>query len=42
VMRSWFNLTRNLSPSAACRALDEMASVVAHFANTMGAQAEAA
>ncbi len=42
VMRIWYVLTRNLAPSAAYRALDEMASVVAHFANTMGAQTAAA
>lgn len=42
LMRTWFGFTRNLAPSAACRALDEMAAVVAHFANTMGAQTAAA
>lgn len=42
LMRGWYRVTRNLAPSAAYRALDEMASVVAHFANTMGAQAAAA
>ena len=38
LMAGWFAATRRLAPSAAYRALDEMASVVAHFANSMGAQ----
>ncbi len=42
LMRVWYGVTRNLAPSAAYRALEEMTSVVAHFANTMGAQAAAA
>lgn len=41
LMHTWYRVTRNLAPSAAYRALDEMASVVAHFANSMGAQAAA-
>jgi hypothetical protein len=41
LMGAWYRVSRNLSPSAAYRALDEMASVVAHFANSMGAQASA-
>jgi hypothetical protein len=41
LMRGWYSVSRNLSPSAAYRALDEMASVVAHFANSMGAQTSA-
>lgn len=42
LMGAWYQASRKLSPSAACRALDEMASVVAHFANSMGAQTSAA
>jgi len=39
VMQSWYSMSRNFSPAAAARALDEMASVVAHFANSMGERA---
>jgi hypothetical protein len=42
LMRSWFAVSRRLSPAAAYRAVDEMASVVAHFANSMGAAAASA
>lgn len=38
LMGAWYRTSRHLSPVAARRALDEMASVVAHFANSMGAQ----
>jgi hypothetical protein len=41
LMQSWYSVSRRFSPSAACRALDEMASVVAHFANSMGERAAA-
>jgi hypothetical protein len=41
LMRTWFAASRTFSPKAAYRALDEMASVVAHFANSMGAQTSA-
>ena len=36
IMRAWYRVSRNLSPSAACRALNEMSQVVAYFANSMG------
>lgn len=36
MMRAWYRVSRNLSPSVACRALEEMSQVVAHFANSMG------
>jgi hypothetical protein len=39
LMGAWYSLSRRFSPAAACRALDEMASVVAHFANSMGERA---
>ncbi len=42
LMGAWYRTSRNLSPAAAYRALDEMASVVAHFANSMGAQTSGA
>ena len=42
LLRSSYRMTRNFAPSAALRAVSEMASVVAHFANTMGAQAAGA
>jgi hypothetical protein len=41
LMGAWYKVSRSLYPAAACRALDEMASVVAHFANSMGAQTSA-
>jgi hypothetical protein len=41
VMGAWYSVCRRVSPAAAYRALDEMASVVAHFANSMGAQTAA-
>ena len=41
LMGAWYRTSRRLSPASACRALDEMASVVAHFANSMGAQTSA-
>jgi len=36
LMQAWYAMSRRVSTSAACRALDEMSMVVAHFANTMG------
>jgi hypothetical protein len=42
LMRVWYGVTRNLAPSAAYKALDEMAAVVAHFANAMGESAASA
>lgn len=36
LMRAWYRVSRNLSPSVACRALNEMSQVVAYFANAMG------
>jgi hypothetical protein len=42
LMGAWFSLVRPFSPAAACRALDEMSRVVAHFANAMGERAGAA
>jgi hypothetical protein len=42
LMGAWYRVSRRLSPATAYRALDEMASVVAHFANSMGAQSSAA
>ncbi len=39
VMRTCYSVSRNLSPAAAARALDEMSQVVAHFANVMGESA---
>ena len=41
LMRAWFSLTSRFSPTAAMSALDEMAQVVAHFANSMGERATA-
>jgi hypothetical protein len=37
----WFNVTKNLSATYAQSALEEMASVVTYFANTIGERAEA-
>lgn len=36
MMRAWYSVSRQFSPAAAMRALDEMSVVVAHFANSMG------
>jgi hypothetical protein len=41
MMQTWYSVSRRFSPAAASRALDEMASVVAHFANSMGERAAA-
>ena len=42
VMRSWSQVAGVFSPAAACKALEEMSMVIAHFANEMGQQAEGA
>jgi len=42
VMRSWYRVSSAFSPTAACKALEEMSMVIAHFANAMGQQAEGA
>jgi len=42
LMSAWFSISKRFSESAAQRALEEMATVVAHFANTMGERAQAA
>ncbi|MGH9559606.1 MAG: hypothetical protein ACRD30_10225 [Bryobacteraceae bacterium] len=42
MMRVWYSVSGRFSPTAARRALNEMANVVAHFANTMGERAAAA
>lgn len=41
LMRAWYSLARRISPTAALSAVDEMAQVVAHFANSMGERAMA-
>src|SRR5579862_5204270 len=41
LMQNWYSVSRRFSPAAAARALDEMATVVAHFANSMGERAAA-
>ena len=38
MMRTWYGISRGFSNSTACRALEEMSQVVAHFANTYGEQ----
>jgi hypothetical protein len=42
VMRAWSQVIGAFSPTAACKALEEMSMVVAHFANAMGQQTEGA
>jgi hypothetical protein len=41
-MRTWSQVSGVFSPTAACKALEEMSMVIAHFANEMGQQAEGA
>ena len=41
VMRAWYGVSRGISTSTACRALEEMSQMVAHFANAMGERAAA-
>jgi hypothetical protein len=41
LMGVWARVSSRFSPAAACRALDEMSQVVAHFANAMGELAAA-
>lgn len=38
VMRAWYRLTRQHSAGQARKALDELAQIVSHFANTIGEQ----
>jgi hypothetical protein len=42
LMGAWFSVSKRFSVTAAQHALEEMALVVSHFANTMGERAEAA
>lgn len=42
LMGAWFSVSKRFSVTAAQQALEEMALVVSHFANTMGERAEAA
>jgi hypothetical protein len=39
LMGAWYSMSRRFSPTAARRALDEMSTVIAHFANSMGERA---
>jgi hypothetical protein len=39
IMGAWYAVSRHFSPAAARRALNEMSTVVAHFANAMGERA---
>ena len=39
VMHAWYRVSSRFSESTACRALEEMSQVVAHFANAMGERA---
>jgi hypothetical protein len=41
LMSAWYSVSRNFSPAAASRAIEEMSQVVAHFANAMGERAAA-
>jgi hypothetical protein len=41
VMHAWYSVSRQFSHSAASRAIEEMALVVAHFANAMGERSAA-
>jgi hypothetical protein len=41
LMQAWYGITRRISSTAACRALEEMSRVVAHLANAMGERAAA-
>jgi hypothetical protein len=41
LMSAWYSAAGHFSPTAARRALDEMSTVVAHFANAMGERAVA-
>jgi hypothetical protein len=42
LMGAWFSVSKSFSVSSSKRALEEMALVVAHFANAMGERADAA
>ena len=39
VMGAWCSISKSFSPDAARRALDEMSTIVSHFANTIGERA---
>ena len=39
LMGAWYSMSRRFSPTAARRALDEMSTVIAHFANSLGERA---
>jgi|SRR5271170_5489206 len=39
LMDAWYQVSRHFSTQAACRALEDMSMVVAHFANVMGERA---
>ena len=39
MMHAWYRVSCKFSPASACRALNEMSQVVAHFANSMGERA---
>ena len=39
LMGAWCSVSRNFSPEAARRALDEMSMIISHFANAMGERA---
>ena len=41
LMRAFYSVSRRISAGAACRALEEMSQIVAHFANTMGERSAA-
>ena len=41
LMGVWCSVSRSFSPEAARRALDEMSTIVSHFANSLGEQAAA-
>jgi len=40
IMKLWFSLSQNFSPSAAKSAVQEMAQIVSHLANAFGEQTE--
>jgi hypothetical protein len=41
LMSTWCSVSKSFSPEAARRALDEMSTIVSHFANSLGEQATA-
>ena len=42
MMHTWYSISRTFSPTAARKALNEMAMTISHFANAMGEQAASA